>query len=325
MGRLSFADGIRFDVGLRYRETIPGKVFRSYLVGVSQNNEWSYDGERQGGSVRANTTLTFLNFWTATVNTGPNFRVLDQRLTRGGPLMSAPGGWTTTATLRNRAAAQTGWNASVTRTIDELEGALWNVNGGLSFRPGPRWQLSVTPTYIRELDPQQYVTALSGGSPATYGTRYIFSHIDRTTLSTQMRMGYTFRPDLNLDLYAEPFTASGRYFDWGELAASRALGLRTYGTSETTITRQPDGSQTVTDAGTTFTLRNNDFNVRSFRSNLVLRWEWRPGSTLYLVWQQDRREEERIGSRITGGDLFDSFTAPGRNFFVVKTSFWMPF
>ncbi len=324
MGRLNFADGIRFDTALRYRETIPGKVFRSYVIGASQRNEWSFDGQRQGGNVRADATLTFLNFWAATLATGPNFRILDQRLTRGGPLMSAPRGWTTTATLKNRLAAQTAWNTSLTRTVDELDGDLWNLSGGVSFRPAPQWQLSVTPTYIREIEPQQYVTALGAGSPETYGTRYIFSRIDRTTVSTQMRMGYTFRPDLNLDLYAEPFAASGRFYDWGELPASRALHLRTYGTSGTTITRQSDGSQTVTDGSATFTLRNNDFNVRSFRSNLVLRWEWRPGSTLYVVWQQDRRVEERIGERIFADDLFRSFTAPGRNFFVVKTSFWLP-
>ena len=324
MGRLSFGDGMRLDPTLRYRETLPGKVFRSYVVGIQQRNEWSYGGQRQGGNARANATLTFLNFWTATLDTGPNFRVLDQRLTRGGPLMGSPRGWTTTATLRNRAAAQTGWNTTLTRAVDELDGHLWNLRGGVSFRPAPQWQLSITPTYIREVEPQQYVTALSGGRPETYGTRYVFSYIDRTTLSTQMRMGYTFRPDLNLDLYAEPFAASGRYYDWGELPAPRALHRRTYGTSGTTITRQPDGSQTITDGSATFSLRNNDFNVRSFRSNLVLRWEWRPGSTLYLVWQQDRRVEERFGQRITADDLFGSLTAPGRNFFVVKTSFWLP-
>ena len=92
----------------------------------------------------------------------------------------------------------------------------------------------------------------------------------------------------------------------------------------TTITVQPDGSRRVTDGASAFTLRNSDFNVRSFRSNIVLRWEWRPGSTLYLVWQQNRRAAESIGDRIGLGDMFRSLTAPGSNFFVVKMSFWLP-
>ena len=139
-----------------------------------------------------------------------------------------------------------------------------------------------------------------------------------------MRMGYTFRPDLNLDLYAEPFAASGRFLRLGRTAGVAGVAPSNLRHIRDDHHQQPDGSQTITDGSATFTLRNNDFNVRSFRSNLVLRWEWRPGSTLYLVWQQDRRVEERIGQRISADDLFRAFTAPGRNFFVVKTSFWLP-
>ena len=324
MGRLGAGDGMRLNGRLRYRETTPGRIFRSFIVGLSQNNEWTYGGERQGGNARAETTWTFLNFWTATLNTGPNFRIIDPRLTRGGPLMGAPGGWDTIATLRNRAAAQTAWNVTARRTIDDLGGHVVNVNGSLSFRPAPQWQLSVAPAYIRELESQQYVAALAGGRADTFGTRYVFSFIDRSTLSTQFRMGYTLRPDLNLDVYAEPFAASGRYYRFGELSAPRARDLRVYGTDGTTIEQQPDGTRVVNDGSATFRLPNDDFNVRSFRSNVVLRWEWRPGSLIYVVWQQDRRLEETRGDRVGYDDVFNSLTAPGRNFFVVKTSFWLP-
>ena len=169
------------------------------------------------------------------------------------------------------------------------------------------------------------MTTLDGGRPETYGQRYVFSFIDRSTLSTQLRVGYTLKPDINIDLYAEPFAASGRYYDFGELPASRARDLRVYGTDGTTIALQPDGSRVVTDGASTFTLANQDFNVRSFRSNLVLRWEWRPGSTLHLVWQQDRRAREAVGERAGLGDMFRSFGATGSNYFVVKVSFWAPF
>ena len=91
--------------------------------------------------------------------------------------------------------------------------------------------------------------------------------LDRTTYAAQIRVNYTFKPDLNLDFYGEPFVASGRYDSLGELAAARTRELLPL-------------SQNLLPAG--------DFQVRSFRSNLVLRWEWRPGSILYVVWQQNR-------------------------------------
>jgi len=75
---------------------------------------------------------------------------------------------------------------------------------------------------------------------------------------------------------------------------------------------------------TTFALANDDFNVRSFRSNAVLRWEWRPGSTLYLVWQQDRHAQEPVGTRVNVGDMFSSLTKPGTNVVLIKMSFWLP-
>jgi hypothetical protein len=166
------------------------------------------------------------------------------------------------------------------------------------------------------------VATLDGGRPETYGRRYVFSSIDRRTLSAQLRVGFSARPDLDVDLYAEPFAASGRYSGFGELPASRARDLRLYGTDGTTIDLRPDGSRAVTDGDASFTLRDQDFDVRSFRSSLVLRWEWRLGSTLHLVWQQDRRTSEPWGGGAGLGDVLRSLGAPGRNVFAVKLSYW---
>ena len=96
------------------------------------------------------------------------------------------------------------------------------------------------------------------------------------------------------------------------------------GPPEGSVTVNPDGSQVVSAGGSSFTLRNRDFNTLSFRSNVVLRWEWRTGSTIYLVWQQDRAGTEITGSRVGVGDAFRSLTAPGAHIFLIKTSFWVP-
>lgn len=238
--------------------------------------------------------------------------------------MGTPRGWGTNIELSNRPSARTRWRGNAFVDTDEASGGSAGGGASISFRPGSRWQLSMNPNYIRQADSQQYVSTLVGGRAETYGQRYVFAYVDRSTWSTQFRLGYTLRPDMNIDLYAEPFASSGRYYDHGELAAPRSRVRRLYGTDGTTITVLPDGSRRVTDGAAAFTLRNSDFNVRSFRSNVVLRWEWRPGSTLYLVWQQDRGVSEAVGDRIGVGDMFRSLTAPGSNFFVVKLSFWLP-
>ena len=145
------------------------------------------------------------------------------------------------------------------------------------MRPGPRWQFSVSPFYDRVTEPQQYISTLSGGRAETYGNRYVFAFIDRSTASIEGRLTLTLKPDVNLDVYAEPFAASGRYYDYGELSAPGSRDRLRYGTSGTSLRVNADGSQVVTDGATTINLRNRDFNTLSFRSNVVLRWEWRAG------------------------------------------------
>ena len=110
-----------------------------------------------------------------------------------------------------------------------MEARCRRASGSFSFRPGPRWQLSVQPEIDHTIDVQQYVTTLSDGRADTYGRRYVFSSIDRTTISSEVRMSFTLRPDVNVDVYTEPFTSSGRYAGLGELlrgGARRACRLR---------------------------------------------------------------------------------------------------
>ncbi len=142
-------------------------------------------------------------------------------------------------------------------------------------------------------------------------------------------MNYLFSPTLSLELYAEPFVASGSYTNFGELEAARSSELRTYGTDGTTITpvvNQETGlvdSYDVTDGASKFSLSNDNFNITSFRSNLVMRWEWSPGSTIFFVWQQNKSGFAPDGSPLEPGSLFDAVTAPGRNIIAIKANYWI--
>ena len=323
-GRLTSGDGIQIrDPGITYRETRPGRIFRSYSITGSTNHEWTFGGDRTSSRVRTDFESTWKNFWRTTLSATLDFRGYNWQLTRGGPLMGTPRGWTWQGRLQNRSGAQTVWDATVQYKSDESGGVTRHLDGQLAFHPRPSWRLSVSPVYQREINPRQYVTTRSGGRTETYDSRYIFALIDRTTLSTQVRLNYTFKPDLTLDVYAEPFAASGRYDDFGELLAARSRFLRAYGTDGTTIETRSDGSRIVRDGPETFMMGNQDFTIRSFRSTVVLRWEWRPGSTLYVVWQQDRSDSRPIGSHVSVGDLLGSFGAPGTNFFAIKASVWL--
>jgi len=322
-GRLSIADNIVADAEIEYRETMPGRWWRDYSLSLATRYGWNYGGDLQGAQFEPELSVTWPNFWETEFAASVNRRSQDLRLTRGGPSMETPAGWEVGLDVQNSEASETRGEVSLTYGRNEDGGLAFETEAQVSVRPGPRWELSVAPAYQREIETQQYVTALAGGAPATFGGRYIFAHVDRATYSTRVRMNYTFKPDLTLDFYGEPFAASGRYSHIGELAAARTRLIRLYGQQGTSLVTLADGSYRISDGASSFTLRNRDFNVQSFRSNLVLRWEWRAGSTLYLVWQQDRSAELVAPTRVSVGDMFSSIGRRGDNFFAIKVSFWM--
>ncbi len=321
-GILNSADEIEAQAKLTYRETRPGELFHRYELKMSNESKWDFGGVRLSTSPQAEAKVTWKNFWTSKLKLGLETRAQSHDLTRGGPLMGTWAGWSLSGGLSSSDASTTSWSVDAGYGNDELGGWDYGVGGGLFLRPGPRWEFSIAG--IRALvDPRQFITSVDGG-PATFGTRYIFSFVEQSELSAQIRMHYIFSPDLTLELYAEPFAASGRFYRFGELRAAGSRFLRPYGREGTTIAREADGSLTVTDGPETFTLDNEDFNVGSFRSNLVLRWEWHPGSTLFLIWQQDRSSFDPRGGLVGPGSLLDPLQESGDHVLALKIAYWIP-
>jgi Domain of unknown function (DUF5916) len=323
IGRIGTADGLQTRQSLTYRETTPGQYLRSYSFALNHTSEWNFGGDRENTQLSASTNVTLNNFWGARASVNYSPRTQNERLTRGGPSMASPEDWSVSLSLQSNSSAETRWSVGASYGRDEVGGWRRSANASISLIPAPRWQISLSPSYQRQVDSRQYVTTLGGGSAATYGGRYVFAFTDRTTLALETRLNFTLKPDLNLEIYAQPFAASARYFDWGELAQARGLDLRTYGTDGTTIAPQADGRLDVTDGADAFTIANKDFNLRSFRSTAVVSWEWRPGSTLFIVWQQSRARQLDLGTQSNAGDLFGSVTTPGDNFFAIKVSYWL--
>ena len=319
-GRLGSANDINAYAAVTQRETEPGPLFQRRNSNFYIGRNWNFGGVHAGTEASLGNNFTLRNFWRVFVGGYVNSRYQSDDLTRGGPLMGRGHSRGFDLELAGSEGSPLVWRTTYAYYSDEEGGVRSRLSGGAAIRPAPQWRISIDPGWTHEVVSRQFVAAVPGGSPATFGTRYVFSFVDRTTLSAQIRLNYSFTPDLSLELYAEPFAASGHFRDFGELPAARSRDLRAYGTDGTTIT-PTDGGYTVTADGDTFTLPDRDFNVLSFRSNLVLRWEWLRGSTLFVVWQQDR--SGAATSPVGVGSLFDTFGSEGRNFLAVKASYWL--
>ncbi|HEU4884643.1 MAG TPA: DUF5916 domain-containing protein, partial [Longimicrobium sp.] len=325
IGQQGSADNHFLSGDIRWRETQPGRVLRRYEAGVYQDGTWNLGGINNQLAYGVLGSGQLRNFWSFSGGVIRIARALSDDLTRGGPLMGTGAAWRVESALSGNPANRTRWLMEANLQRDELEGWTTDLSGTLSFRPGPRWELSVDPSWIRAVNARQYVQERDGGPAATFGRRYVFAFVERSEVRARIRLNYALSPDLTLETYAEPFASSGRFYDHGELRAARSRELRTYGEEGTTVSLDPaTGQRQVTDGAATFTLPNRDFDVRSFRSNAVLRWEWRPGSTLFVVWQQNRARQAAEWSRVAPGDLFDSLTARGDNFLALKATYWLP-
>ncbi|MGW8265628.1 MAG: DUF5916 domain-containing protein, partial [Longimicrobiales bacterium] len=162
---------------------------------------------------------------------------------------------------------------------------------------------------------------------ATYDTRYIFGELEQTTLSMETRLNVTFTPNLTLELFAQPFIASGDYLQLMELRAPRTFEFNRYGVDVGTIHPDEDGDFIIDPDGDgpaeAFTVSNPDFNRVSLRGTGVLRWEWRPGSTLFLVWQQSRSNYYDDGNFDFGRDADAMWNSRADNIFMLKATYWI--
>ena len=319
-GILFRSDDISTRTEVTYRETQPGSWYQNYRFEMKANISWNYGGTRRENEIRFGPRLQLKNFWTFFTDFYFSPRTLNDRLTRGGPLMGSARSWGLLGGVFTNRSSNIFSRAFINYEWDEFGGWQLAINPSAEIRTGGRWEFQVNPRYSRQTNPRQYITTLTGGESDTYGKRYVFSSIDRSTLSLQTRVNYAFSPDLTVEMYAEPFVASGNYLNPGELPAPGSYRLDSYNV----IGTASDGDFLVSHQGDVFTVPDPDFLVTSFRSSLVLRYEWRPGSTFFLVWQQNKLNRSDRNRFVEPGDLVTALGETGDNLFALKFTYWFP-
>lgn len=297
-------------------------VLRDRRLGVALASGWNFAGDRRVLSPSVFFASSWSNLWTSSLQVGGTGAELSDDLARGGPLMRAPAAIWSDLEVNSATSNRVWWNLKGTYFKDDAGGWSASFNAGNWVTVGKGLELGVVGGGSKGQDSRQFLVTLSDGPPATYGMRYVFSHLQRTDLFAQLRAKIAFAPDAVLTLYAEPFASTGVNRDFGELAQPRGSFLNVYGApgSGSTIDLLPDGAHQVQDAFGTFRIEDYDYWVRSFRATGVLRWEWLPGSTLFLIYQKTRWNQLSVGGDVNGSQLVKSLRDPGQDIAVVKVS-----
>ena len=323
------ADRVGAHTGWLWQKTTPDNWTRDRSLVLITRWLWNTAGDNllHGYSLQGSATLR--NYWNVSANWDFDLPHFDDRETRGGPLERRPASYTASAYVSSDSRKRVGLNLNSYYAWNTAGGWSLSASPALSIRPSPSMSLSAGPSLTRARAVAQYVTArVDPEATATYGRRTIFSDMDRTEVSMDLRLNAIFTPKVSLEVYAQPLVSSGRYWGLKEFARPRTFEFTRYGTDAGTISYNqalnaylidPDASGPAS----SFAVANPDFRYTSLRVNAIFRWEWRLGSTVYAVWSQQREDSGTEGRFGLMDDLRALARAPGDHVFMVKLAYWL--
>ncbi len=343
--------GERLDGGARlgYREIRPGSLFRNYSVSFMNYHNWSHEALDEGwsldswhrariaGSYTLHANGELLNYWNIRSSASYSPQAMSRSATRGGPMMVDPASARFTLNVSSDRRKPLSMGANVEIGDDRIgAGRSRELRADVRVRPSDNLEISVHPRWETSRSGSQYVTATSTLSyDPTYGTRYLFADLERRSFSMVTRMDWTFSPTLSLQLYAQPLLSAGDYVQYKQLAEAETHDFLAFhpgagqvvdGGVQCSGICELDGSQHVDfdgDGRADYAFGDRDFNVRSLVGNAVVRWEYRPGSTIFFVWQRRQLDRASVGDFDFRRDRDALFDAPADNRFIVKVNYWL--
>jgi hypothetical protein len=310
--------------------TTPTRSYRTLFTSIGGAAERNYDGDLTRASLQAFYGMEFLNYWNLRTFWIHDRPALEDRLTRGGPVVKRTGYDFGHVQVSTDARAPVVFDVQVrgTRGIGARTRS-FTFAPGVALKPASNVFIQLSPTFTYDEDSAQYVRSVEDPTATDFfGARYVFGAIRTRTVSISTRLNWTFTPTLTLQLFAQPFVASGDYSSFREFAAPRRIEKRIYGVDMGTIEyREASDSYLVDPDGSgpaaPFTFGDPDFTTGALRGTAVLRWEYRPGSTLFLVWTQHRSSYDPtggLGYERARNAIFDQRPV---NVFQVKLTYWI--
>ncbi len=327
------ADFIWMNGNIGRQWTKPGSWYRSITTIAGAQNQRNYEGDVTQRQFHGYFSTQTPQFWYLSTFYIRTPSVIADRALRGGPAVRTANGNFATLDISSDSRSRLIGSGGTNRSWDDHGG--WSSNAYLSatYRPVSNISASFGPSFYRGRNYAQYVQAVADPTATSfYGSRYVVSSLDQRQLGLDTRLSMTFSPRMTLELYVQPFFASGQYHDFKEYVAPRSANVLVYGRDRGTITatRDTDGSITsyVVDpdgagAAPTFTISNPNFSQQSLRGNAVFRWEYRPGSVLYVAWTQSRSADAAFGDLDFTRDRTALLAARPDNIFLVKASWWL--
>lgn len=327
IGFLNTADQIDHVTWAGYRSPKAFSIFRRLGLNLNHYNRWTYGGEHLYQAANMNLHLNFKNFWSA--GTGSTFEMKDisTKALFGGPLLRQNVGvasWFYVSS-DNRKKVNVGINYFGFSSIGSDKGALSARNYRLSinYQPNSSIRLSLNPSYNKQNRAIQNVDSYSYEGE----NRYITGRVNQETFNMSFRLNYSLSPNVTLEYWGQPFLSKGNYSEFKYITDPLAKGylnrFELYGNNQ--LTQSEDHSQYYLDENGNgvqdYSFSNPDFNFLQYRSNLVFRWEYKPGSELFIVWTQSNTNSGDPEKGVFRSFQDDLFSEQGTNVFLLKLTY----
>lgn len=309
---------------MNYRIWEPFWIFRSMRFNFSDWVGFDYGNTLQNFGVSANMHAQFKNRWWFSYGVNINSRSISSSALRGGPALEIPGArnnwiWMSTDMQKKLVFS---FSSSAGKGLDESSW-YYRVSPELNWKPLNNISFGVEPMFRKNNQVLQYV------SEEYYDeeSRYIFANLEQSILSLSLRVNLTISPDMTIQYWGQPFFASGSYNDFKYISdpLNNSFSDRYAIYSDEQITFYHDdeyyGIDENLDGVEDYTVGLPDFNVKEFLSNFVFRWEYQPGSTVYLVWSQTRDHFHSDGRMFIQDDFPELWDEKPYNVFLVKLSY----
>jgi hypothetical protein len=321
LGYMTFADEIKNDNIITYQITKPVSVFHTYSIDFNQFNTWNFNGTYLGSGAKLSFYSEFVNNWIFTNDLVYLTGATDTRFLRGGPQMEIPFTVTESGHLSTDLSKRVVFNIGYTyQGRGNNSGTYYSVEPGISVRPFQILRIGLSASIMKNRDLLQYITTLDYNS----SDRYIFGTIDQNTVGLTFRADLNITPEFSIQYYGSPFISRGSYSEFKYIADPEAREFNDrFILYENT---QMSGGQYLLDENGDMTadyyIDNPDFNFHQFRSNLVAKWEYRLGSSVYLIWSSDRTGNTGSSQASYGESLNQLLDVFPNNMFLVKFSYW---
>ena len=325
IGYMRYSDVIHHGTWVAYYLREPFSIFRNFYLNTNYWMYWNFSGRRLATFVNTNFNSQFKNKWRINGSLTRMSENISTNHLRGGPSIILPGNEEINLNISTDQSKKVSFNLGNYQGFGDLNGfraqSYW---AGINAQPMNALSFSISPEYFILNDKLQYVaTKTTGGEE-----RYLFATLDQKTASFTFRLNYTFTPELSLEYYGQPFVSAGKYSNFKRTTDTHANRFNDrYHIFTKDEIDYDDESNAFTvdenqDGAGDYAFDNPNFNFRQFRSNFVVRWEYLPGSTLFLVWSQGRTSSASDGSFHYGSDMRNLFGAEPHNVFLIKLSYW---